>query len=107
VRAESLAIPDVVHVPVTSGPTPVVSPLLALLSEVTWEDDEPLPVEDQLDLRLSNVSSVRVSLARARWSCGALSIESDGPAVVLLDGRSGVRRVEVGEGKQELTIPCR
>lgn len=107
VRAESLAIPDVVHVPAISGPTPVVSPLPALLSEVTWEDGEALPVEDQLNLRLSNVSSVRVSLARARWSCGGLSIESDGPAVVLLDGRSGVRRVEVGEGKQELTVPCR
>ena len=106
VRAESGGIPDVVHVPASSGPTPVVSPLPAVLQETTWVDGEPLPVTDQLTLRLSNVSSVRVLLPRARWTCGELSIESDGPAVVLLDGRSGTRRLEVGEGTRELSVPC-
>lgn len=106
VRAESQAIPDVVHVPASTGPSPVVAPLPAVLSETTWEDGAALPVRDRLELRLSNVSSVRVLLDRARWSCGALSIVSDGPAVVLLDSGSSVRRVAVEEGERELSVRC-
>ena len=106
-QATSGRIPDLAHVPVSSGPTPVVSPLPALLSGTTWEDGEPLPITDRLELTLDNVSSVRVDLDRARWTCGVLAVQSDGPAVVLLDGRSAVRRVGVGEGDQELTVPCR
>lgn len=97
VRAESLAIPDVVHVPATSGPTPVVSPLPAVLSETAWEDGSALPVEDRVNLRLSNVSSVTVALERARWACGTLTIRTDGPTVVRLRSARGVEVVEVAE----------
>lgn len=47
-RASSERIPDRVHQPVSTGPTPVVSPLPALPQETTWQDVERLVRGDRL-----------------------------------------------------------
>lgn len=107
VRATSQRIADREHLPVTTGPVPVVSPLPALLSETTWEDGEALPVRDRLVLRLDNVSRVSVDLDRARWRCGTLRVVSDGDAVVrLVRGDRVVRVLRVGDGKQVVRRAC-
>ncbi|ANH38353.1 Alpha/beta hydrolase family protein [Nocardioides dokdonensis FR1436] len=107
VRATSERIPDREHLPASSGPTPVVSPLPALLQETTWQDGERLPLRDRLALRLTNVSRVSVDLARARWRCGTLEVVSDGDAVVrLVRGDRVVRTLRVSDGERVLRRRC-
>ncbi len=106
VQAVSEALPGTDVEVVTSGPTPVVSPLPALLQETTWRPGAALPISDVLTLGLTNVSRVTVDLARAQWTCGTLQITSDGPAVVLLDGPRGTERIEVGEGVERVQRRC-
>ncbi|CAB4769762.1 unannotated protein [freshwater metagenome] len=106
VQAVSEALPGTDVEVVTSGPTPVVSPLPALLQETTWQTGPALPVSDVLSLGLTNVSRVTVDLVRARWTCGTLQVTSDGPAVVLLAGPRGTERIEVGEGVRRVQRRC-
>ncbi|GAB2640501.1 hypothetical protein GCM10027270_31390 [Nocardioides ginkgobilobae] len=106
VQAVSEALPGTDVEVVTSGPTPVVSPLPALLQETTWRPGPALPISDVLTLGLTNVSRVTVDLARARWTCGTLQVTSDGPAVVLLDGPRGTERIELGEGVERVQRRC-
>lgn len=106
VQAVSEALPGTDVEVVTSGPTPVLSPLPALLSQTTWRPGAALPISDVLSLGLTNVSRVTVDLARARWTCGTLQVASDGPAVVLLAGPRGTERIEVGDGVERVQRRC-
>jgi pimeloyl-ACP methyl ester carboxylesterase len=106
VQAVSEGLPGTDVRVVTSGPTPVLSPLPALLQETTWEVERDLPISDVLTLGLTNVSRVTVDLARARWSCGTLQITSDGPAVVRLQGPRSTQRIEIGDGVRRVQRRC-
>lgn len=106
VQAVSEGLPGTDVRVVTSGPTPVLSPLPALLQETRWEVERDLQISDVLTLGLTNVSRVTVDLARARWSCGTVQVTSDGPAVVLLRGPQGTQRVEVGDGVERVQRRC-
>lgn len=106
VRATSGRLPGREVTPVSTGPTPVLSPLPALLQETTWELGDRLPTTDELTLSLENVARVSVDLRRARWSCGTLTVESDGQAVVRLAGKGRAQVVRVDAGESALRRTC-
>jgi hypothetical protein len=63
-------------------------PSIAYASQFkTWGAAPAIPVADQLDINATNVSAMSVNVTRAKVDCNArLSVTTDGPLVVTLDG---------------------
>lgn len=53
----------------------------------TWGQPGVAPIQDRLDLALTNVAEVTIDVARARVSCAVdLRVTTDGPARITLAG---------------------
>ncbi|MBB6627151.1 peptidase [Nocardioides sp. KIGAM211] len=108
VRARSFGVRFDRHGVTRTGPTPVDAPLPASVSDLSWTHGQPLPHRRQLVLRLDNMRSVTVDLARAGLTCGRFVVRSDGPSAVRLAHLPGRDRVlHVTSGRQVVRVPCR
>ncbi|HEX5772350.1 MAG TPA: hypothetical protein VFY11_15420, partial [Nocardioidaceae bacterium] len=99
------------HQIVRFGPTPVTSPLPAVLQELRWKPGrartvDPTETRPLVTLRLENTAAVTVDLDRAGLECGRVRVVSDGNASVRLvrDGR--VVRRTVTTGRTTVRLPC-
>ncbi|GAA1935448.1 pimeloyl-ACP methyl ester carboxylesterase [Marmoricola bigeumensis] len=106
-QARSYAVRARAHDVVRTGPTPVASPLPAVLTRLAWKLGARLPQERRLTMRLTNVSRVAVAMDRAGLRCGRVVVRTDGPATLLLTGLPGRdRRYALESGTRRLRLPC-
>ena len=111
VTARTFARRDPGHQAVRFGPTPVTSPLPAVLQGLRWKPGrarrvDPTETRPLVTLRLENTAAVTVDLDRAGLACGRVRVVSDGNASVRLvrDGR--VVRRTVTSGRTTVRLPC-
>jgi hypothetical protein len=111
VTARTFARRDPGHRVVRFGPTPVTSPLPAVLQGLRWKPGpartvDPTETRPLVTLRLENTAAVTVDLDRAGLECGQVRVVSDGKASVRLvrDGR--VVRRTVASGRTTLRLRC-
>ena len=100
------------HQVIRFGPTPVTSPLPAVLQGLRWKPGrvrtvDPTETRPLVTLRLENTAAVTVDLDRAGLQCGRVRVVSDGKASVRLvrDDRV-VRRTPVPAGTTTIRLPC-
>ncbi|MGZ4444815.1 MAG: alpha/beta hydrolase-fold protein [Nocardioidaceae bacterium] len=107
VRARSFALAWPTPTPRRSGPTPVSSPLPAVVTTLRWARG-PVPAARRLlTLRLTNTGRVTLDLVRAGLRCGTVRVRSDGPATVVLNRPGRASRVaDVGAGTHRLHLTC-
>ena len=103
----SAALPGRGHGVPRSGPTPVVDPLPATVSELSWTPGKRLPRSQRLRLRLENTRRVVVDARQAGLRCGRVSVASDGPATVVLRRLPGGTRRFAVSGSRTVWLPCR
>ena len=107
VRATSEALPGHEHQVVTTGPTPVASPLPAVRTDTTWRTGAALPQRQRLVLDLEDVRRLTVDLRAARLRCGArIVVRSDRDSRVVLTGRGGRQVVDAGTGRTGARVRC-
>lgn len=107
VQARSLGISARDHDVVRSGPTPVASPLPAVVTALDWVLGDLLDRRQRLEVELSNVRRVAVDMARAGLRCGVVDVVSDGAARLVLTDLPGADRVlDVTAGERRYRLPC-
>ncbi len=107
VQAHSSGVRARAHDVVRTGPTPVLSPLPAVLTRLAWKLGDVLPRAQRLTMRLTNVSRVSVAMDRAGLRCGRVVVRTDGPTTLHLTGLPGRDRAyELEAGRRTLRLRC-
>ncbi|MGA8845938.1 MAG: prolyl oligopeptidase family serine peptidase, partial [Nocardioides sp.] len=104
VQATSEALPGAVAEAVRTGPTPVTSPLPAILQDLVIKAGAALPTSQRLLLDLTNVRSLSINLDRAGLRCGTVEVTSDGNARITLDGSDRPMTYQVPAGRTSLEL---
>lgn len=107
VVAESRAIGDVQITPqvkdelVNSSDTPPM-----LLRRQEWMPGAAEPVENRINLSLSNVAALTLDAAAAKLASGVIAVETDGAMTLTVTGLpSGARSFSLPAGASELSLP--
>ncbi|QIK65944.1 prolyl oligopeptidase family serine peptidase [Nocardioides sp. HDW12B] len=107
VQARTSGLRARAHDVVRSGPTPVTSPLPAIVTALEWVAGDLLDQRQRLEIELSNVRRVAVDMARAGLRCGIVDVTSDGTAKLVLTDLPGADRVlDVTAGERRYRLPC-